>query len=403
MVRLSNFVLSFLCLIKVSIGYDISINHGIRYQTIDGFGGSNAFNTKSGPMTSEEIKLLFDPVDGIGLTLLRTQIPNDGSCIVANSACVGINTIRDIESVKEYPVKIWATPWSPPGVYKTNGRLSKKHYKKYAEYLHNYAKSVKNTTGVQLYAISVQNEPNARVKWATAKWTPNQFKNFIAYLRPVLNKSTRILAPETASWSGLRDFKSILNNNDIVAFHNYDFRFPTKTGYQFGSKTLWQTEVCDLKKGHWDPSMEDAIYWGINIHTWLVKGNLNAWHWWWLTGRPDSSKNKLNQFLINEYNQITKRLYVIGHYSKFIRPGYIRVQTSSSVPKGVLVSAYISIDASKIVLVVINKNNVDIEVNINGGVFTPWVTSKDLNLVAQNKINNTFILIAQSVTTFVNH
>jgi len=37
---------------------------------------------------------------------------------------------------------------------------------------------------------------------------------------------------------------------------------------------------------------------------------------------------------------VDKRLYTMGNYSRFIRPGYFRVYTNSELSTGVLVSAY---------------------------------------------------------------
>ena len=38
----------------------------------------------------------------------------------------------------------------------------------------------------------------------------------------------------------------------------------------------------------------------------------------------------------------SKRLWVMGNFSRFVRPGYMRVSTSGTPPSGVLVRAYIN-------------------------------------------------------------
>jgi O-glycosyl hydrolase len=54
----------------------IIVDASIRYQVMEGFGASNAFNTlPGGALTPNQISLLFDPINGIGLSLLRTMIP----------------------------------------------------------------------------------------------------------------------------------------------------------------------------------------------------------------------------------------------------------------------------------------------------------------------------------------
>ena len=69
-----------------------------------------------------------------------------------------------------YGVKVWATPWTPPAKFKSNnnnvmGTLTKPA--DYAQYLVGFVKTMKNN-GVDIYAISAQNEPDAKVETTAA-------------------------------------------------------------------------------------------------------------------------------------------------------------------------------------------------------------------------------------------
>jgi glucuronoarabinoxylan endo-1,4-beta-xylanase len=107
----------------------------------------------------------------------------------------------------------------------------------------------------------------------------------------------------------------------------------------------------------------------------------------------------------------TKRLWVMGNFSRFVRPGHMRVSTSGTVPSGVLLTAYKNPVDGTVVVVAINNNTAatPLSLYISGAVpcsITPWVTSATDNIASQSPItvsNARFsaTLAAQSVTSFV--
>ncbi|HEY0462660.1 MAG TPA: glycoside hydrolase family 30 beta sandwich domain-containing protein, partial [Polyangiaceae bacterium] len=151
-------------------------------------------------------------------------------------------------------------------------------------------------------------------------------------------------------------------------------------------------------------TIDNAIAVAVAIHDAIVIGNASAWHYWWLMNHsPD------NQGLLNQGGVKTKRLYSVGNYSKFVRPGFARIGTLGG-PEGVVASAFRDC-AGRFALVVINKNPVSTPFGIafKGAAaksVTPWVTSSTLNLVAGAKLEVSAgrvetTLPASSVTTFV--
>jgi glucuronoarabinoxylan endo-1,4-beta-xylanase len=107
----------------------------------------------------------------------------------------------------------------------------------------------------------------------------------------------------------------------------------------------------------------------------------------------------------------TKRLWVLGNYARFVRPGFVRVSTSGAAPSGVLVTAYQNPADGTVVVVAINSNTsaIPLSLYVSGVVpcgMTPWVTSAADNLASKTPItvaNARFsaTLDAQSVTSFV--
>jgi glucuronoarabinoxylan endo-1,4-beta-xylanase len=107
----------------------------------------------------------------------------------------------------------------------------------------------------------------------------------------------------------------------------------------------------------------------------------------------------------------TKRHYTLGNYSRFIRPGYTRVDVTGNNSPDILLSAYKGADGT-VVVVAINKGiaAASVPMGISGGAapasLTPWVTSGSDNLVSQTAVAVTggiftAALAGKSVTTFV--
>jgi glucuronoarabinoxylan endo-1,4-beta-xylanase len=102
----------------------------------------------------------------------------------------------------------------------------------------------------------------------------------------------------------------------------------------------------------------------------------------------------------------------LSHFSKFVRPGYLRVGISGAVPSGVQTVAFLNPADNSGVLVAINSNTTDqtVSVVIPGTTastqLTPWVTSANDNLAQKAPMalsggRFSATLAAQSVTTFV--
>jgi O-glycosyl hydrolase len=84
---------------------------------------------------------------------------------------------------------------------------------------------------------------------------------------------------------------------------------------------------------------------------------VSAWHWW-LAITPHDYKDgllKVSSSLESESIETTKAFWVFGNYSRFIRPGFTRIEINNPDQwNGLMASAYKSPDNRKIVLVVVN-------------------------------------------------
>src|ERR1700722_12869246 len=184
----------------------VSVNWNSVDQVIDGFGASDAFEAH--PLTNAQAALFFSPTTGVGLSLLRTKVPDDGSCSTVNTTCAG--EVSDMQLAIANGARVWGTPWSPPASMKSNvsvdngGSLLADSYGAYATYLANYVKSLSNLYGISLYALSVQNEPDAVASYDSAVWGATDFDVFIRTdLGPTFaadGLNPLIIMPETSQW-----------------------------------------------------------------------------------------------------------------------------------------------------------------------------------------------------------
>jgi glucuronoarabinoxylan endo-1,4-beta-xylanase len=394
-------------------------------QPIDGFGAADVW---AAPLTAAQVTLFFDPVNGIGLSLLRIGIDVNGTPL-------GSGAYPDAIAAAKFGVKVWGAPWSPPAADKNNdnpddgGTLLPADYDSWASILAGFPATFKQNTGLDLYGISAQNEPDfVAASYASCVYSSSQLVAFVKVLGPKLASLTppvNLLAAEPDSWSNLwtgDDYgTAILADTaassavNVLATHDYGHKndsVTTRPGPPAGvQQHIWETEVSD-------ETAEDVdIGHGIQVATWvyaaLTSGGASAWHYWWLVNLNTDGEGLLAQG--GSTTDPPKRLYTVGNYSKFVRPGYVRVNVSGATPAGgVLSSAFEDPVSGTVVVVAINLGTAaaTLPVFVSGGKaltqVTPYVTSATDNLAAQPVIavtnaNFTATLAAQTVTTFVSN
>jgi glucuronoarabinoxylan endo-1,4-beta-xylanase len=396
-----------------------TVNWTNVFQHIDGFGASSAwgggwttnqadmfFSTNSGMGTSVDGTTNF-AFNGIGLSLLRSRIAPDGT--------TGESSIMQMAQARG--ARVWSTPWSPPAIYKSTNSVnggsfvsSPANYQGYANQLAGYVASMKVNYGINLYAISVQNEPDENTTYESCLWTAQQFHDFVPYLAEALTNlgvaSTRIMMPEDANWDSDYSLATTAMTDPstaaqvgIVAAHDYGGSDAVLNNY---GKSLWETEVSTFDP--YDGSISNGLYWAMQIHDLLTIGQVNAWHFWWFI--PYATDN---ESLVDTNGLPAKRMYVLGQYSRFVRPGYYRIGATNNGATSI--SAYKDPASGNFAIVAINTNGANFTQTFNLAGFncitvTPWITSGTLSLASQPAINLTnasftYTLPPASVVTFV--
>jgi glucuronoarabinoxylan endo-1,4-beta-xylanase len=401
-----------------------TVNWGDVHQTIDGFGASSA--DFSAGLSQDQADFFFAPT-GIDLSILRTQIIPDratcdamfekGGCSAANGQILD----GELQSAKLAVARgaiVIATPWSPPGSFKTNGAfknggsLLPAHYSDWANEIAQFVVMMAHN-GVPIYAVSVQNEPDLRTNYGSCTYTAQQIHDFVPYLYAALQSagvgSTRIIIAEQSSWNfdlaalALADPK-VAQDVDIVAAHAYSGGI---SPYPNVGKHLWQTEYGS-QGDVYDGSIKDGIRCARMMHGYLSEANIDAWLWWFLSNMPKQGEGEDNSALTDIHGHYPKRAYITGQWSKFVRPGWSRIGvTNSGLPE---ITAFKDRQNQNFAIVAINPSRLPITTTffLNGfttDTVTPWITSRRWSLAAQRPVavngsKFAYTLPAMSVTTF---
>ncbi len=432
-----------------------TINWTNVHQVIDGFGASN--EAQGASMSLAHQAFFFGMGTGqLGLSLLRVGVTDGsqdpGDCTGVSPSCAGVY-IGDMQAVISNGGRVYATPWSPPAAYETNGSthceagsgnggLNPSNYPQYATWLANFAQSLKAEDGITLYAISLQNEPDQCQPYDSALWSAGDIDTFIrSDMGPTFASdglSTLIFVPEGGSYSASTNLGAACGSdsscNQYVNFnwHDYDASLsgtntvapnPYPSGWP-GGKKFWETEAsCGdgygpnfCESGFNADMTTDGLGWAAVIDQRIAGDGANAWLYWQMIdynlagGGPSTDDGALMSNSAGGY-VAAKRAYVLGQYSKFVRPGYYRIDATHLPQTGVSVSAYQNKSSNNLVIVATNytSSSVSQTFNItNAPTFTsltPTTTSSSLSLAAQSNVtvsNNsfTYTLPAQSITTF---
>lgn len=361
----------------------ITVDEGKQFQKIDGFGatfneaGMICLNSLKPEAKEEVLKKLFDSESGAGFTLMKSPI---AACDFASgggwytyddtpgdTAMTHFSIERDlgptglitfIKAASKYgkfeiqsPMD-FAPDWMYYAIKPGQKHIKPEYYpalaKYYQKYLHEYA-----SNGVEIKYLDLFNE-------ADNKWYSNVTYQVMGelikkYVGPQLEASglkTRVQFGETAFRSeGARKFPKVLSDPDVkkyvssMAVHGYDSikHYDTLTVLhdKYPDLPIWMTEVCWVKVPIHEFS--DGEYWGNMIMN-DMKNWVSGWIYWnmildngggpWLTsvehGDPDNNRQHPVVIINRDTKEVTYTglFYYLEHFSKFVRPGAYRINTT---------------------------------------------------------------------------
>ncbi len=395
----------------------INIYDEVRYQTIQGIGGafteSSAYNYSllTDTQKQEFMEAHFSRDKGLGYNFGRTHItscdfsldiyshvqqgdPDLSSFSLERDRKYIIPFIKDAQKYTGEELMLFASPWSPPGYMKDNdspteGGCLKEEYKHlWAKYYARYIKEMEKE-GISIFAISVQNEPKAKQPWESCGYTAQQEAEFIEnHLAPTLDAEglshIKIIIWDHNKERVYERAKETLSSPAVnqrvwaVGHHWYSgnhFEALRLVHEQLG-KVLISSEICCVITE--DP-IKSAEEYGIELcedfnnftsmfcdWNMLLDENGGPYHNRNRAPKVDASgrifENKaIGCYAPVLYNTQTKELeytpiyHYIGHFSKYIQRGAVRVATTNHDCR--LHSTAFQNPDSSLVLVVVNTTD----------------------------------------------
>jgi glucuronoarabinoxylan endo-1,4-beta-xylanase len=438
-------------------------------QTIEGFGINDTWGKVLSDAAAKE---MFDQSTGLGLSILRVGMSPSGGFYNSDEATrisqakkLGVTKI--IGSVWSPPADCKTNGNTQKGGFLKEGTCYDSWSDSIAKFAKDnslYAMSAGNEPDYASCASS-KGPPCNDADYDTTVYTAKQMVAFVKKLGPKLKAANvKLITPEASewihTWSNLSATNSTVSGKpnssdplscgcfantvatgntdkcaatcmegngydyghwlykdkdawgfvDILGVHQYDSQvaepWPADVNGGRPDKSIWQTEMSGVM--YWpeagpSTTIENAVAVAGWLHSALTVGEANAWLWWWYNG------TSTNEGLYNNGTD-TKRHYSYGNFTKFIRPGYVRVEVDGSSPADVLLSAYKGTDGT-VAIVAINKGTGEAKfpITVAGGTpasCTPTVTSASDNLKAGTAVtvsDGTFTatLASKTVTTFV--
>ncbi|KAF2756722.1 glycoside hydrolase [Pseudovirgaria hyperparasitica] len=407
-----------------------------KYQTIDGFGFSAAFQRANlivalpEPRRSELVNLLFNSTSGAGFSILRNGIGSspDSSNDYMNSILpispggpgVEPQYVWDgkdsgqlwlSREAARYGVdRFYANAWSAPGFMKTNGDDRNGGYlcgvtgtscssgdwrQAYANYLVKYIQLYADA-GVNITDVGFLNEPDLSTSYASMLSSGAQAAEFIKILAPTLQSNglsnVGITCCEATGWNITERYLSELKTEgaeelvNTISSHEYSSRV---TGPLDTTRKIWQTEYSDLS-GSWSTGWYsnggagDGYTWANTVYDALTKASLSAYLYWECI-QDTATNNNNNEKLVlidGESFEVSKRLWAFAQFSRTVRPGAVRIGASGGELK---VTAFQNIDG-QVAVNIINPGVLSAAINIAFDGFVPttgnaWLTDNSRDMV----------------------
>jgi glucuronoarabinoxylan endo-1,4-beta-xylanase len=392
----------------------VKIDATQKHQHITGFGGfvcSPQFQYNH--MSTSDIKKVWGASSTVGCNIMRLYIP-----IGRNSWSQSLATAK---TAKQMGLIVFASPWGQPAEWKTNGTsnaknddgtqgyLKKENWADYAQYLEDYVQYMREN-GVELDAISIQNEPDWPASYAGCLWSAEDMASFVKTYGPSI--SCKVMAPETLAVSDT--YANALNTTDVLA------GFDIYGGHQYGGiqsaykklaqkgKEIWMTEYlinwneAENNTRNFDFT-KDFFNFFRAINTCML-GDFNAWvhyaakRYYGMLG--DGQRGTTSSV-------VTKRGYIMAHFARFVT-GMTRIDANFG-SSGLEGSAYLSQTGDTVVVVMANDTQetvtttMDLPFYTEGGKLYTTAKSKSMRVNNVNPDSETcrpvITIDSQSVAT----
>ncbi len=401
------------------------INDGVTHQTMIGFGasfleaGMIGLNSLEPAGQESVLRALFDPENGAGFSAMKTVVAgtdfasaggwytyNDtpGDVEMQNFSVerdLGPNgLITYIKRAREHGNFILQAPMDYPPDWMlfdvaSNQDVNPVYFDALALYYLRYLQEYQRN-GIFIDYLSLFNEPGIYTKIPYTK-IRDLLKNHVGPLLEREGIGTKIQLSETY-YRGrvLEDYAAVLDDPEArryvanLPYHGYDygnFEQIAALHARHPDLPLWMSEICYAYMSDTLPEgsvslprydFEDGDYWGNQIISDL-EAHASAWTYWNMILDQNGGPNLVDPIhgnpLVNIQHPVviinrdskqvtyTGLYYYLAHFSKFVRPGAVRIETTGSY-EGVRAISFRNLNGG-IVTQLINSRNEDAEVQLN--------------------------------------
>ena len=343
---------------------------GTRNQTITGFGAACCDGAMC-PLGTDTapVKLLYGPSSKVGLNIMRMEIsPNfEGDIIIPewgnyDSPYDWKGSLPSAKIVKQRGGIVFGTPWSPPGEYKTNGtaqggnsedqgyqkgKLRKDCYDKFFPWLNTFLAYMKKN-GVNVDAVSIQNEPDWWVSYSGCLYEPQDLVNLVKGYASMLDRETypgvRLISGESLGFT--QNYTDPLMQNaacrkqiDIVAGHLYghaplDYMKKSAVLPLKYHKEVWMTEHSSTDNiGDRLPNWHEQLLFAEELNECMLAGCTGYIYWYMRAHWSFVGTGETKYGTANKKNKLLPRAYVMSHFAKHVT-GSTRLSTSRDMTSG---------------------------------------------------------------------
>ncbi len=231
--------------------------------------------------------------------------------------------------------------------------------------------------------------------------SPAQAANFMDVFGPTLASSglsTQAECCATIGWDSAQQYAAAIEADPVAnsytpLFTSHGYSAPPNSALPGWTKPVWETEWSTFES--WDPAWDDntdasGLSWAQNIYTGLTAANLSAFLYWWGSTTPAENGDNEGLIQINGSTVAASgRLWAFANYSRYVRPGAVRIAATSS-SSAVDLTAFKNTDGSVAIVALNTAASADPMTyslsgtgTVNGATVTPYLTNSSSDVAAQ--------------------
>jgi len=433
--------------------YTVTVDPSIKFQTIEGWGTSlcwwaNVVGAFPEPARTDYIDKIFDPVQGLGLNIVRYNIgggenplylaPNkqylsyrtnmagfepspsvwdwtadaNQRYILKQAIARGANIVQAFSNSPPY----WMTiSGSVTGNHGGTDNLDPAHNADFADYLTTVTAHFQKSWGITFNSLEPLNEPDGHW-WGFGGRQEGCYVDMTSANQVLTLVGQSLQAKRLKTALAASDDNNI--DNAVKAYNSYDpetlseIKLITTHAYGGSQRSELKQLAASGGKDLWMSEYGDNDATGLRMSNSILRdikdmGATACVTWqavdgggWGLLDNPEKDS-------VNTSYTVNEKYYVLGQYSKFIRPGYVIIENDDPFS----LTAW-GKRSHKAVIVTTNDQDAPISVDYDltkfsgQGDVTPYQTSPTQSLAQLNALHESngrfsFDLPAHSVTTFV--